>query len=179
MHKRFSSLLWLLVVIALSALVLSKLEDVQERRERQAFLKPASKATVLLVGYADEEFPGAEDSSLRRIGCDEVLVPTEMPVVSKRLKSILSGLTAFEPPPGLHNPLWDKGLSLVDVYREDDGTVVVEFSGQPRFGGLCDTPRLKAQVEETLRLYADEFEIRLNGSAKEYECMGDRSGKCR
>jgi len=47
--------------------------------------------------------------------------------------------------------------------------------------GVCDVPRIKEQVTETVRTYADKrpFEIYLNNTTREWECLGDESGLCK
>ena len=165
-----------------SALILHLLD--RWERERVPRIPPPEKqkATVLLVGYADEEFPGkSESGSYLQVGCNDFLVPTEIPVSSKRLQSVLYALTTYEPDVLLHNAVQQKSLRFIriedrlhlGVYK-----TIVHMEGDPVFGGICDVPRLKAQLEETLKLYLDPFEIHLNGSAKRWECLGNESGTC-
>ena len=138
------------------------------------------KAEVLLVGYDGEQFPGVEASgSFLRVGCNDALIPVEIPVVSTRLQSVLAALSQLEAPEGLYNPIKEKGLSFMRLDEKRGGKAIVYLSGSPLLGGICDTPRLKAQIEETIRLYTDDFEIWLNGSAREYQCLGDESGLCK
>jgi hypothetical protein len=54
----------------------------------------------------------------------------------------------------------------------------VWLSGDLVSGGACDVPRVKAQVEETVRLYSPVFKIYLNGSESAWRCFGDMSGQC-
>jgi hypothetical protein len=175
--KKYRNLLWLLAVIACSALALSLIDRFEESRVPPV---PDIKRTALaiLVGYAGENFPGSDSDAYKKVGCEDSLVTYEIPVVSTRLSSVLNALAVFDPPEGLHNPMKEKKLAVVSVEETPRGMPLVRLSGKPLLGGICDTPRLKGQIEETIRLYHDSFEIRLNGSEEEYLCMGDVLGKC-
>ena len=179
MRKGISSLLWLLLVITLSVIVLWKLEKFEERREQQGeYEKPT--ANVLLVGYEGEHFPGSANSgSYLTIGCNDLLVPYAMPSLSNRVQSVLTALSTFDPPEGLHNPLLEKGVSFKGFEEGDRGKLIVLLEGQPTFGGVCDTPRFKKMIEENVKLYAKKFEIRLNGSESAFRCLDDMSGRCK
>ncbi len=179
MKKGFSTFLWLLTVIALSAVVLWKLELWQERREQQEGFE-GTKAKVVLIAYDGEHFPGsAESGSYLRIGCNDVLVPYEMPVLSTRLQSVLTALGVFVPPPGLHNPLQEKGVRFAGLEEGDRGKkMVILLEGEPAFGGICDVPRFKEHIEKTVELYTKNYEVRLNGSESAYRCLDDMSGNC-
>lgn len=181
MKRGFLTLLWLLLVIVLSAVLLSFLERQQERQEYQAS-EEKPKAEVFLIAYEGGQFPGLEQSgSYLRVGCADMLVPYDIPVTSPRLPSVLTALTRYEPPPGLHNPLQEKGITFRELQEDEKGRMVVFIEGKPSFGGICDTPRFKAQFEGTLKLYLQKkkFEIRLNGDAKAYRCIDDLSGRCK
>ena len=79
---------------------------------------------------------------------------------------------------GLYNPLSQSTIT-VDKVKSTDG-VITEFwlSGELVSGGACDTPRIKAQIEETVRMYHPRFKIYLNESESAWRCFGDESGLC-
>lgn len=169
----FRSLLWLLLVILLSAGALAMLNRCEERQAVEQGDQMMGSATVMLVAYEGETGTGTElDGDLshyERVGCKDILVPYEIPVVSKRLKSVLAALGTYNPPLGLHNPLRDARLVVEDVETQGRSAVLVELAGEPQLGGVCDTPRLKAQLEKTVVLYEEKFVIRLNGSEEAYK----------
>lgn len=179
MKSGFQQIIWVIVVVVLSAVVLAKLEQWEERRVPDAAPDVQKTAFIFLVGYAGEEFPGSENSeSYQKVGCDDALIGYEIPVVSRRLASVLNALSIFDPPDGLHNPMKDKQMRSAGVEERPRGTVVVDLIGDPKFGGLCDSKRLKGQIEETIGLYTENAEILLNGSADEFTCMANVYGKC-
>ena len=190
MRQKSSSIFWLLIVIVLSAVVLSKLEDWQNGRPPAQEVILNTTATVMLVAYEGEVIERSdgvamagyenEDFAVERIevGCEDVLVPVRIPVVSTRLKSILNSLSRYEPSQGLHNSTNEKGISVKHVSGGKGENVIVDFVGNPELGGTCDADRLKGQIEETVRLYEEGAQIRLNGSEEDYECMRNVFGRC-
>jgi hypothetical protein len=72
----------------------------------------------------------------------------------------------------------EKGLKFRSL-REEEAKTIIFVDGELQFGGVCDTPRFKAQLEETIRLYSPKFEIILNDSASAYRCLGDLKGDCK
>ena len=178
MKKGFPTLLWLLVVIVLSAVVLWKLELWQERREQQENYE-GSKAKVMLIAYEGESFPGSEGSgSFLRIGCNDLLVPFDIAVVAPRLSSVLTALRTFQAPQGLHNPFGEKQTNFGRIEVTDAGKSIIFLEGDPQFGGICDVPRFQEQLQKTIELYTKNYEIRLNGEESIYRCLGDMSGNC-
>lgn len=179
MKRGFQQIIWVVVVVALSAIMLSKLEQWERQRIPDDTSVVQKTALVFLVGYAGEEFPGSENSeSYQKVGCDDALIRYEIPVITMRLASVLNALSAFEPPEGLHNPMKDKGVGISGVEERPRGTVVVDLRGELQLGGLCDSQRLRGQIEETIGLYVENAEIHLNGSVDEFTCMADVYGKC-
>jgi hypothetical protein len=81
------------------------------------------------------------------------------------------------------------GTDYMNALALSDGTVNVtettdllqiDITGKLMSAGSCDDPRLTAQVERTIELYALDkpYEIRLNGSNTNWKCFGDMSGEC-
>ena len=71
--------------------------------------------------------------------------------------------------------------SLLAFTDEDEsGRVIVNLEGTLIYAGHCDTPRFKGQIEKTVELYHPDtdYEIQVNGDAKEWRCLGDESGFC-
>src|SRR3989344_5384048 len=111
MKKPITSIISLVVVIALSAVSLMLIDRWQTRRE---MMNPpensveARRATVYLIAYAGELPEGRSEEGLKKVGCEDLLVPYEIDVPSKRLKSVLNALAQFTPSEGYYNPLHEK-----------------------------------------------------------------------
>lgn len=173
--KKLWPIIWIILVLLLSLWGVSKVSDFMERRRvSQEGHDPGSDARVILVTYADESLPsGTETGSLVTSSCGDYMVPSIIRASSPRLESALGALTHYIPEDGLHNPLQEKGIRLEGTREGKDGVLEILLAGEPAFGGLCDTPRLKMQLEETIALYIRKSpRILLNGSEATYACMG-------
>lgn len=180
MHSSLRSFLWLVAVIVLSAAALTMLDRFEEDQNVPTVPDAPRRASVMLVVYAGEEVPGGRDpAEFKKVGCEDLLVPYEIDVSSSRLKSVLHALSEFEPPDGYYNPLHEKGIAVTDAEERGHSRVIVELSGEPQFGGVCDTPRFMEQIRETVKLTNPDFEIRLNGSEAAFRCLADMSGECK
>jgi len=119
------------------------------------------------------------------IGCDDFLVLLKVELEEKNQSdlatSIVELLTTkraqYKESDGLLNAVSGVGLTLDNV-KYEDGLRVLEFTGEPKSSGTCESPRIKAQIEETAALYSNNFEIRLNGSEADWRCLFDESGQC-
>jgi len=79
---------------------------------------------------------------------------------------------------GLYNSLATSSLTLDKIQSRDGVTTEVWLKGEVRSGGACDDPRVKEQLEATIRRLKPDFKIFLNGSEENYRCLGDQSGNC-
>jgi len=145
-------------------------------RPRPVVLAPAY--LLLYEGLAIPE--GVEPGDVRTVGCNDRVVKSSIPAVAPRLASALEALSTYETETGSFiNPLPRVGLAFEEIERFR-GRTVVHLRGKPTFAGTCDPPRVKAVVEETVRLYEQNAEIWLNRYPCEWENLGDLSGKpCR
>ena len=86
-----------------------------------------------------------------RFGCNDSLVAVfHSPAAAEEpLRSSLDILLGGgDPPDGLYNALENSDLDYVSAYF-DGTTVVVNLTGTLRPGGVCDLPRLDAQLTHT------------------------------
>jgi hypothetical protein len=79
---------------------------------------------------------------------------------------------------GLYNSLATSSLTVDKIQSRDGVTTEVWLKGEVGGGGACDAPRIKEQLEATIRRLKPDFKIFLNGSEKNYACIGDQSGTC-
>ncbi len=78
-----------------------------------------------------------------------------------------------------NNALSGSQLAIEKIQSRDGVTKEVWIKGTISSGGTCDDPRIKAQVEKTIARYAPKFEVYLNGTTKNWRCLGDQSGQCK
>lgn len=104
------------------------------------------------------------------IGCEDSLVPmiTESVTTTNRLKEAMTRLLANKmqkvDDTELYNALYQADLTLESATVED-GVAKVVLTGTLNLRGVCDNPRVEAQLEETAKTAADvnKVEVTLNG----------------
>ena len=103
---------------------------------------------VFLIALEDDGQSG------RQIGCGDsavpvqVVVPHTQGVLRAALEALLSIQDRYYGESGLYNALYQSDLRVERVTIED-GEAVVNLSGTLMLGGVCDNPRVEAQLEET------------------------------
>ena len=104
-----------------------------------------------------------------RFGCNDSLVPVRDadPSIREPLHAAMSQLLSgpgAPPASGLYNALSSSTLQYVSGYL-DGTTVVVNLTGSVQPGGVCDVPRIEAQLTQTAvtAVGATRAEIYVNG----------------
>lgn len=110
-------------------------------------------AQIYLVALEDGGRLGPE------IGCGDSLVPIEVtleagsnPVAAALAKLLASDSRSYGEQEELYNALARSTLQVAEVTLEN-GRAVIDLTGQVRLGGVCDNPRVRAQLEETARQF--------------------------
>lgn len=136
-----------------------------------------------------------ETADTRKIGCEEYLVPITKGLSKKStLEEVVKKLLEADPKEYGDNLLTataftDKYIKLDSVNDPEKPTatdpvrvrLVTATTGG--IAGVCDVPRIKEQITETVRKYAESksgpYQITLNGNIKNWECLGNESGFCK
>jgi hypothetical protein len=140
-------------------------------------------SVVVFLVSEKGEYKG--DDAYMEIGCDSLLVPVrrELTKTQSDLAEALVQLLTIKQmqyeEQGLRNAVAPSAptIKLTNI-RYEGQTRVIEFEGQFLSAGTCDDPRIKAQIEETVKLYVTDYEIRINGKESEWRCLFDQSGEC-
>lgn len=169
------------VTVPLDALRKSKeeLALANARKSEESELGSAD-VSVALIRLAEEGKPFDSDI----IGCGdrvETVAVHREAQTSSVLRDALTTLFAIDDSSydGLYNALAESDLKVEDVLSRDGVTTEVRISGTLVSGGTCDNPRIKAQIEQTIRRFKPDFRVILNGSEAAYRCFGDMSGQCK
>lgn len=101
-------------------------------------------------------FVALEDKgkSGKKIGCDDSIIAVErtMPTTTAPLTAVLRELLAIRETmygaSGLHNALAQSDLKVESV-SIINGRAEIRLSGSLKLGGVCDGPRVDAQIKET------------------------------
>ena len=88
------------------------------------------------------------------VGCGDsaipvtVTIPRTQGVLKAALQKLLSIKEQSYGESGLYNALYQSDLELQNVTIEQ-GTAIIHLTGTLMLGGVCDNPRVEAQIEET------------------------------
>lgn len=165
------------------------LKDARETAAAQAaYANDAAESTsddvtvalVRTVGDDGDEAPPGESA----IGCGDQIVFTPVHRASSSgstVKDALATLFSIKEATysGEYNALWQSTLEVEDVRSMDGVTTDVLLKGRYVSSGSCDLPRIKAQVERTIGRFRTKYRVILNGSERDWRCMGDESGNCK
>jgi hypothetical protein len=131
---------------------------------------------VFLIALEDNGRSG------KKIGCDDSVVPVmvAVPYTQDEPQAALEALFSIEEfygEPGLYNALYQSDLHVESVSVKD-GEATVSLTGQLVSGGVCDNPRIEAQIEETVRQStgAVEVSVFINGTSLTELLSGEGSG---
>src|SRR5690606_13105451 len=94
-----------------------------------------------------------------------VEIPATRAVLRATLEKLLSVKTQYYGQSGLYNALYQSNLTIEDV-RIDNRVATIRLKGQIVSGGVCDTPRIQAQLEQAALQFStvDAVKIYVNGS---------------
>jgi len=104
------------------------------------------------------------------IGCGDSLAPVtaEIPatyaILRASLEQLLALHTQYYGESGLYNALYQSHLTIDDV-RIDNRVATIRLSGEITLGGVCDSPRVQAQLEQAALQFStvDQVKIYING----------------
>ena len=105
------------------------------------------------------------------LGCGDSIVPVTVEIPSTRgvlratLEKLLSQRSQYYGESGLYNALYQSQLTIDEV-RIDNRIATIRLSGQIVLGGVCDTPRVQAQLEQAALQFStiDSVRIYVNGN---------------
>ena len=112
-----------------------------------------SRVKIFLIAVQDN------GSSGKLVGCGDSVVPVDVSIeptpapLQGALVRLLASKSQYFGESGLYNALYQSDLR-VDRVVITDGRATVNLSGVVRAGGVCDVPRLKAQIDETVRQFS-------------------------
>lgn len=114
---------------------------------------PAPQAGEVLIYMVALEDAGKTGP---QIGCGDSLIPVRRTIepaanpITAALNLLFSVKTQFYGESGLYNALYQSNLSVQSAEVDASGNANVALVGQYQLGGTCDTPRFKAQIEQTI-----------------------------
>lgn len=172
------------ITVPLEALNKSKTVTDEERakqnRDNDAV---ANEMTVVMVLTENASIPPGTKVG-ETFGCNDKMAYTMVPraaatddVVSDALVSLFAIRESNHN--NLYNGLYQSKLSVDKIISPDGVTTEVWLKGTVTSGGVCDDPRIKAQIEGTVKRLRPKYKIFLNGTEGGFRCIGDESGECK
>lgn len=144
--------------------------ELLEAQRRQPAPQPPTFRHVRLYLIAIDD----QGRSGKQIGCNDSVVPVTMAIkpTTAPLTAALEQLLALDRPyfeqTGLYNALYRSNLT-VDRVTVQGGQATIWLTGDVQLGGVCDNPRIDAQITETARQFStvDEVVVFVNGQRLE------------
>lgn len=127
-----------------------------------------TRTNIFLIALADDGQSG------EMIGCNDSVIPvavdiepTEAPLTAA-LTELLSLGEQYDGQSGLYNVFYQSDLSVegIDIVN---GEAIIHLTGNLQLGGVCDNPRVQAQLEQTALQYVtiNSVTIQVNGEPLE------------
>lgn len=88
------------------------------------------------------------------VGCGDsaipinVTIPPTQGVLRAALEKLFSAKQQFYGESGYYNALYQSDLAIESV-RIEQGNAIIHLTGTIMLGGVCDAPRVQAQIEQT------------------------------
>jgi hypothetical protein len=171
------------VTVPLQALQKSKEELAEEQAKRNRDNESvANESTVALI-LTEGAVPPAGAKIGETIGCNDKVALTTVARVSATDDPIHDALMSlFDVRESTHNQLYNSlyqsKLTVDRIISPDGVTTEVWLKGDIASGGVCDDPRIKAQIEGTVKRLRPVYKIYLNGTEAEYQCIGNMKEEC-
>jgi len=104
------------------------------------------------------------------VGCGDSGIPVQVETLSTKevlrvsMEKLLSLKDQFYGESGLYNALYKSDLQVESITLEN-GKAVINLTGTLMLGGVCDNPRVEAQLEQTALQFStiQEVSIFING----------------
>ncbi|MCL5432534.1 MAG: GerMN domain-containing protein [Patescibacteria group bacterium] len=127
-----------------------------------------STPTPPLVSQVKIFLTALEDSgnSGLKIGCGDSLIPVTVDItpttkpLTQALNELLSLKQQYYGESGLYNALYNSDLKL-DSATVENGVAEIYISGNLSLGGVCDDPRVQAQLEQTALQFPTVKEVKI------------------
>jgi hypothetical protein len=98
------------------------------------------------------------------VGCGDsaipinVTIPRTQGVLRAALEKLFSAKQQFYGESGYYNALYQSELEVASV-RIEQGNAIVHLTGTITLGGVCDAPRVQAQIEQTALQFSTVSEV--------------------
>jgi len=164
-------LLWLIIAFVAGGFLAARQSVIEQQQQKQ----PAPATPQKVSEYSVQLFLIApqDKNTSGEIGCgDSTVAITQKANGTSKATAAMEALLAIKDETygesGLYNALYQSDLTFTSFEQSGD-TAKVKLTGTLKLGGACDNPRVRAQLEQTLKNAAavDKVQIIINGTALE------------
>ena len=142
------------VVIPSATLIVPTATQIQQVPPTSTSVPPTSATTAeQMVKIVLIELEGNGQAG-PLVGCGDsaipinVTIPPTQGVLRAALEKLFSAKQQFYGESGYYNALYQSDLEVASV-RIDQGNAMIHLTGTIMLGGVCDAPRVQAQIEQT------------------------------
>lgn len=103
----------------------------------------------------------------KRIGCDDSIVAVSRPIaetsapLTAALKELLAIRDQYYGQSGLYNALYQSNLKVAGI-SITNGRATINLTGTLTVGGVCDSPRVVSQIQETALQFLTVRQVAIN-----------------
>lgn len=108
--------------------------------------------------------PDDQGKSGKQIGCGDSAVPVTLTIpytktpLTEAYRLLLADKNRYYGQSGLYNSLYQSDLTIHNISVEN-GKALVSLSGKLVLGGVCDNPRVEAQLSQTAQQFPTVKEL--------------------
>jgi hypothetical protein len=134
--------------------------------DRQVIVTDADTVDTLSLFYVATDDNG---KSGKKIGCNDSLVKVTREIdsaytIKDALEELLSDKNEYYGESGLYNSLYQSELEVQEV-SVINGIANISLSGTVVLGGVCDSPRITEQLQETVLQFPHVTEVKIQVNA--------------
>lgn len=130
----------------------------EKKNEQQAEI---AKRYIYLIVPDGMQKKGMAYDVVDTIGCNDMLVRIEDDTLTSPAQALEKMINYSDDQNGYYNSLAASDIHVAHVMTDEDGATNVFFTGQLRMGGMCDVPRIQAQIEYAVQQYDENAFVRV------------------
>ena len=119
------------------------------------------KRYIYLVVPEDMRVDGVMYDEIGVIGCNDQLVRIEDGTLTSPVQALEKMMQYNDVANGYYNGLAQSQMTVVHVMTDTDGSTNVFLTGTMNIGGVCDAPRIQAQLEHAVQQFDENSSVHI------------------
>jgi hypothetical protein len=149
-----------------------EMEDLRKKDLADALTELKRSPKIALIALDGSTL--ASNMIAPKIGCNDMIIFEDLnkEMMPKEVLETLFNFADFDENEGYYNAFYSSSnLSVDNLSIDDAGVATVELSGNLQTGGMCDNPRVMAQIKQTIMvmkpMIIKDVKILINGELVE------------